>query len=184
MKSCLVRFGVRNFKPTLRKAPERLETLQTTEGVPLPPNTLLELRRDMARLRFVINQIKQVEEARAQRLEQAPQEKTQGMGRRLAPVVGGCIETAGTLVQEGRALGAQVTNCLVAPGDHWRGSGGRHMASRVREKIGKDKLSEPDEQNIVGFDHDPRWRSPEAGHGVDTGFENGPAAPELRRRCA
>ncbi len=52
MKSCLVRFGVRNFKPTLRKAPERLETLQTTEGVPLPPNTLLELRRDMARLRF------------------------------------------------------------------------------------------------------------------------------------
>jgi hypothetical protein len=26
-------------------------------------------------------------------------------------------------------------------------------------------------------------RSPEAGHGVDTGFENGPAAPELRRRC-
>src|SRR5262245_8842187 len=75
MKSCLVRFGVRNFKPTLRKAPERLETLQTPEGVPLPPNTLLELRRDMARLRFVMDQIKQVEEARAQRLEQAPQEK-------------------------------------------------------------------------------------------------------------
>ena len=44
MKSCLVRFGVRNFKPTLRKAPERLETLQTTEGVPLPPNTLLDWR--------------------------------------------------------------------------------------------------------------------------------------------
>ena len=27
---------------------------------------------------------------------------------------------------------------------------------------------------------DPRWRSPEASHGVDTGFEIGPAAPELR----
>jgi transposase len=53
MKSCLARFGVRNFKPTLRKAPERLATLVTPEGVPLPPNTLLELRRDMARLRFV-----------------------------------------------------------------------------------------------------------------------------------
>ena len=26
MKACLVRFGVRNFKPTLRKAPERLES--------------------------------------------------------------------------------------------------------------------------------------------------------------
>ena len=33
-------------------------------------------------------------------------------------------------------------------------------------------------------DDDPRWRSPEASHGVDTGFEIGPAAPELRRRCA
>src|SRR5260221_9721784 len=52
MKSCLVRFGVPNFKPTLRQTPERPQTLHTTEGVPLPPNTLLELRRDMARLRF------------------------------------------------------------------------------------------------------------------------------------
>src|SRR3954454_23227513 len=60
MKSCLIRFGVRTFKPTLRKAPDRLATLRTPEGVPLPPNTLLELRRDMARLRFVMDQIKEV----------------------------------------------------------------------------------------------------------------------------
>jgi transposase len=85
MKSCLVRFGIRNFKPTLRKAPERLETLQTPEGVPLPPNTLLELRREMARLRFVMGQIKQVEEVRAQRLEQAPQEKSQCNGSSPRP---------------------------------------------------------------------------------------------------
>ena len=100
MKSCLVRFGVRNFKPTLRKAPERLERLQTPEGVPLPPNTLLELRRDMARLRFVMDQIKQVEEARAQRLEQAPQEKSHAMVRLLARVIGVGIETADMLVHE------------------------------------------------------------------------------------
>src|ERR1700692_3450585 len=75
MKSCLARLGVRNFKPTLRKAPERLATLVTPEGVPLPANTLLALRRDMARLRFIMDQIKEVEEARGQRLEQAPQEK-------------------------------------------------------------------------------------------------------------
>jgi hypothetical protein len=37
-------------------------------------------------------------------------------------------------------------------------------------------LSEPDEQSIVGSDDDPRWRSPEAGHGVDTAFENRSAA--------
>ena len=54
MKACLVRFGIRNFKPTLRKASERLETLSTPEGSSLPPNTLAEMRRDMARLRFVI----------------------------------------------------------------------------------------------------------------------------------
>src|SRR5271156_6020741 len=33
-------------------------------------------------------------------------------------------------------------------------------------------------------DDDPRWRSPEASHGFETGFENGSAAEELRRRCA
>ena len=100
MKSCLVRFGIRNFKPTLRKAPERLATLGTPEGVPLPPNTLLELRRDMARLRFVMDQIKEVEEARAQRLEQAPQEKTHAMVRLIARVIGVGIETADMLVHE------------------------------------------------------------------------------------
>jgi transposase len=100
MKSCLARFGVQNFKPTLRKAPERLATLVTPEGVPLPPNTLLELRRDMARLRFVMDQIKEVEEARAQRLEQAPQEKSHAMVRLLARVIGVGIETADMLVHE------------------------------------------------------------------------------------
>jgi len=100
MKSCLVRFGVRNFKPTLRKAPERLVTLSTPEGGPLPPNTLLELRRDMARLRFIMGQIKEVEEARAQRLEQAPQEKSHAMVRLIARVIGVGIETADMLVHE------------------------------------------------------------------------------------
>ena len=100
MKSCLARFGIRNFKPTLRKAPERVATLATPEGVPLPPNTLLELRRDMARLRFVMDQIKEVEEARAQRLEQAPQEKTHVMVRLIARVIGVGIETADMLVHE------------------------------------------------------------------------------------
>lgn len=100
MKSCLARFGIRNFKPTLRKAPERLATLGTPEGVPLPPNTLLELRRDMARLRFVMDQIKEVEETRAQRLEQAPQEKTHAMVRLIARVIGVGIETADMLVHE------------------------------------------------------------------------------------
>jgi transposase len=52
IKSTLARLGIRNFKPTLRKASERLATVHTPEGMPLPPNTLAELQRDMARLGF------------------------------------------------------------------------------------------------------------------------------------
>src|ERR1700729_3308080 len=44
MKATLARLGVRNFKPTLRKAAERLATVHTPEGMPLPPNTLAELQ--------------------------------------------------------------------------------------------------------------------------------------------
>jgi transposase len=58
MKGNLARLGIRGFKPTLRKAPERLEALRTPEGAPLPPNTAAELRRDMARLRVVAEQIR------------------------------------------------------------------------------------------------------------------------------
>ena len=71
IKSTLARLGIRNFKPTLRgPAPakageaERLATVHTPEGMPLPPNTLAELQRDMARLGFVVSQIRQIEEAR------------------------------------------------------------------------------------------------------------------------
>ena len=100
MKGCLARFGVRTFKPTLRNAPDHLAALRTPEGVPLPPNTLLELRRDMARLRFVMDPIKEVEEARAQELERAPQDKPQVMVRLLARVIGIGLETADMLVHE------------------------------------------------------------------------------------
>lgn len=100
MKACLVRFGIRTFKPTLRKAPERLETLNTPEGTPLPPNTLAEMRRDMARLRFVIDQIKEIETTRLQRLKQAPDQGPEAMVRLLARVIGVGIETADMLVYE------------------------------------------------------------------------------------
>jgi transposase len=100
VKACLVRFGIRTFKPTLRNASERLETLTTPEGAPLPPNTLAEMRRDMARLRFVIDQIKEIEAARLKQLEQAPKEGPQAMVLLLARVIGVGIETADMLVSE------------------------------------------------------------------------------------
>ena len=100
MKGILARLGIRGFKPTLRRAPERLETLRTPEGARLPPNTLAELQRDMARLRFVKEQIEAIEAARTARLEQAPEEGQNAMIRLLARVVGVGIETADMLVQE------------------------------------------------------------------------------------
>jgi transposase len=100
IKACLVRLGVRDFRPTLRKASERLESLRTPEGAPLPPNTRAEMRRDMARLRFVADQIKEIEAARLQQLQQAPDKGPHAMVRLLARVIGVGIETADMLVHE------------------------------------------------------------------------------------
>ncbi len=100
IKAGLARLGVRGFKPTLRGAPERLQELRTPEGAGLPPNTLAELRRDMARLRFVREQIEQVEAARTERLERAPGEGGNAMARLLARVVGVGIGTAEMLAHE------------------------------------------------------------------------------------
>src|SRR3712207_1589680 len=49
MKGTLAQIGIRGFKPTLRHAPERLETLRTPEGAPIPPNTLAEIGRASCR---------------------------------------------------------------------------------------------------------------------------------------
>src|SRR5438445_13075327 len=100
MKSTLARLGIRSFKPTLRKAADRLATLHTPEGMPLPPNVLAELQRDMARLGFVVSQIKEIEEARQKRLDQQPEIGPHAMVRQLVRVVGVGIETADMLVHE------------------------------------------------------------------------------------
>ena len=105
MKGALARLGVRGFKPTLRNAAERLEALRTPEGAPLPPNTLAELRRDMARLRVVRGQIREVEQARLERLERAPDEGRHAMVRLLARVAGVGVETADMLVHEALSRG-------------------------------------------------------------------------------
>jgi transposase len=100
MKGCLARLGIRTFKPTLRNAAERLAVLRTPEGASVPPNTLAELQRDTARLRFVMDQIRQIEATRLERLEQRPEEGARAMVRLLARVIGVGIETADMLVHE------------------------------------------------------------------------------------
>jgi transposase len=100
MKAALIRLGIRGFNPKLKKAAERLDGLRTPEGEPIPPNTLAELRRDMMRRRLVSDQIKQIEDARLERLKQAPSDGPHAMLRLLARVIGVGVETADMLVQE------------------------------------------------------------------------------------
>lgn len=102
VKATLARFGIRSFKFTLRHAVERLNDLRTAEEASLPANTHAELRRDIARLRLIGDQIKEIEQQRMQRIEQAaPSEKgTHAMVRLLARVIGVGVETADMLVNE------------------------------------------------------------------------------------
>jgi transposase len=100
MKSVLAWLGIRGFKPELRNAPMLLGSLRTPEELPIPPNTLDEMRRDIARLAIVRDQIKAIEQGRLERLKLAPQTGPNAMVRLLAGVLGVGIETADMLVQE------------------------------------------------------------------------------------
>ncbi len=100
MKAAMVRLGIRGFKPQLRRATNKLDGLRTPEDQPIPTNTLDEIRRDMARLALVREQIGLIEQARLARIAQAPETGPNAMVRLLASIIGVGIETADMLVQE------------------------------------------------------------------------------------
>lgn len=100
VKSGLLRLGVRGFNPALRRAAKRLETLVTPEGATLPPNTLDEIRRDLACLAVAREQIEAIKRDRLARLQKVPQSRSNAMVVLLARVVGVGVETADVLVQE------------------------------------------------------------------------------------
>src|SRR5271157_994 len=100
LKAALARLGIRGFNPKLRKASGRLEILRTPENEPIPPNMLDEMRRDLANLASSRDQIKAIEQARLERLEQAPRNRTNVMVLTLASIIGVGIETADRLVNE------------------------------------------------------------------------------------
>jgi transposase len=100
MKSILMQFGVRNFNPVLRKAPEKLGSVRTPEGIPLPSNAVAALRRQMQRFRVIKEQIKAIERTRLQGLQRDPAEKFNAMVFLLVRIIGLGIETAEQLVHE------------------------------------------------------------------------------------
>jgi transposase len=84
----------------LRHASQELATLRTPEDQQVPPNTLAELRRDLARLALLKQQIKELEGTRRDQLKRASGEGRQSMVHLLARVVGNGLETADMLVHE------------------------------------------------------------------------------------
>ena len=107
LQSALARLGIRVLSqpraglPRRRPgAPERLARLLTPEGARLPPNMLAELQRDMARLQFIMEQIREIEATRAARIAQHPERANHAMILLLARVIGVGIETADMLVHE------------------------------------------------------------------------------------
>ena len=100
MKSILTQFGVRNFKPVLRRATEKIDAVRTPEGGPLPPNAAAALRRYIERFRFINEQIKTIENARLERLRQYSDDKFNAMVFLLVRIIGLGVETAEQLVRE------------------------------------------------------------------------------------
>jgi transposase len=100
IKAVLTRFGIRTFRPTLRKAEEQLEGLRTAEGAPLLENTRAELGRYLARLRVVREQIRAIEQSRLGKLATTPEKGPHAMVRLIARVLGVGVETADMLVNE------------------------------------------------------------------------------------
>ena len=93
VKASLARLGIRGFRLAFAQASKQLQTLRTPEGLAIPANTLAEMRRDIARLLFVKQQIKEVERMRVKRLEQTHGERRTAMVQLLARVVGIGVET-------------------------------------------------------------------------------------------
>src|SRR5258708_13717765 len=104
MKAALIRLGLGGFNPKLKRAAERLAGLRTPEGEPIPPNTLAELRRDMVRRRLISDQIRQIEDARLERLKQAPNDGPHAMVRLLARRIGRRVDAPYMLLQAGLSL--------------------------------------------------------------------------------
>jgi len=100
IKATFVRLGIRGFHPKLKSAAERLSTLRTPEGAPIPPNTLAALQRDLVRYQLVKQQIHEIEQTRLDALHHAPARGPNAMVLLLAQVIGVGIETADMLVQE------------------------------------------------------------------------------------
>ena len=92
--------GIAGFRPRLKKAAERLEQLRSFAGMPLPAQTMAELRRLMARHRLLCEQLQEIEAARDRVATALQPDQSERMIQHLAQIVGLGLETATLLVRE------------------------------------------------------------------------------------
>lgn len=100
MENLLCLHGVSAFKPRLKKAAERLEQVRGFAGVPLPPQTMAELRRLMVRHRLVSEQLRELEAERDRVTQVADPGQAERMIQILTRIVSLGEETATLLVRE------------------------------------------------------------------------------------
>jgi transposase len=99
MRASLARLGISTLNVKLPGAAARLDVLRTGEGAALPPLTRAELRREMARLALIRAQLKEIDAARQEQLQQAPA-AYRGKVKALSQVYGLGAATADMLTVE------------------------------------------------------------------------------------
>ena len=100
MKSVFALLGIRGFNLKLKRAAERLQSLRTPEGEPIPPHAIAALKRDMERRQLIRDQIRQIEQTRLERLQLSSKTGPHAMVCLLARVVGLGVGTADMLAHE------------------------------------------------------------------------------------
>ncbi|RWB97592.1 MULTISPECIES: hypothetical protein [unclassified Mesorhizobium] len=125
IKAILARFGIRAFKPNLRKAAEKLEALHTAEGMPLPERSRAELRRNLERLHLLRGQIHEMEQERLRQLSVVldTEKGPLAMVRLLSRIIGVGVETADMLVNEILSRGLRDRRAVARYAGLTRGAG-------------------------------------------------------------
>jgi transposase len=98
--SMLIRFGIADFKPRLKKAVQKLAELRTFDGRPLPPKTMEKLQRLMVHHRLLSDQMKEIETARQRVVTVPDPDRIERMIQVLVRIVGVGVETATVLAHE------------------------------------------------------------------------------------
>jgi len=100
IEALLARYGAPAFRPRLKNAEKKLAELKAYDGAPLPPQTRDSLQLLLAQHRLLSQQLKHIEDARAQVMQVETPDRLQRRIQRLANLFGVGVETATVIVHE------------------------------------------------------------------------------------